>query len=91
MSTLEISPVETNVVDPHQKNIYDILQDNVQESEDVIVEESEYEADDEADKKKQLDKSIADLNKLVKIFFIPFVAGIIGRKLSGIIYRYFYK
>ncbi|KAL6931425.1 uncharacterized protein HGUI_02428 [Hanseniaspora guilliermondii] len=90
MSTLDISPVETQAVDPNQGNIYEILQDTTKEDPTQLKEESDDETDDEdAERKKELEKSLADLSKLVKIFFIPLVAGLIGRKLSGIIYRYF--
>lgn len=90
MSTLDISPVETQAVDPNQGNIYEILQETTQEDPTHLKEETSDESEDEdAERKKELEKSLADLSKLVKIFFLPFVAGLVGRKLSGIIYRYF--
>lgn len=88
MSVLEQSPVEATIDEAHQTNIYEVLQDDSKAINNEEV--AEYESsDEESEDKKALDKSLADLDKLVKIFFIPFVAGIIGRRLAGMVYRYF--
>ena len=88
MSVLEQSPVEATIDEDHQTNIYEVLQDDSKTVNDKEVDGYDS-SDEESENKKALDKSIADLDKLVKIFFIPFEAGIIGRRLAGMVYRYF--